>query len=413
MKKEKNFWDKLVKVLYIGLIIFICLIDMLIVFSIKGHCASELDYFPMFQNENNHFSEYDKTSIENRFDAENNYIFAYFSGYQAGYGERMKVFHILVVPKNSGIIIYGEKFNNLYQFSIYGGGGTLANNMCYQYSILEQNWKYEYSDSLSSFQNLQSSNYNNSIDYVSNIQIMTNNTSSAQVVLFYDDGVTIPDGDTARDDMEKPDIDDYIPSWNNRPSFDGSTVENALSSIWDITIWTAENTRDTIKGVGQFVGDTLRWTSQKIIDSIRSKIDEIKTGIVNAINNVSAFVQDIKGFVSDIKGFVSYVAEPLDVSAVQNTIIGSTAFGDVSTITGAFADFKGVFDSTSEPSEYKIPIHLENIAILNQTQAQYFDLSIIANQRPLIRAFCWVVTTFSLFVTVVDALPNYLKGGDE
>lgn len=409
MKKEENFWDKLVKGLYIGLILFICLLFMIILFSTKGHCASEQDYFPMFQNNNSKFTEPLINYIENTLNSNDNYIFCSYSGIGNPNSPNYKTYEFLYIsiPKNSNTMLYGEKYNDLIHFSLYKVGSANPTGGYIKYNPHFGTFdNITYSGILNYFQNLTSSNYDNNKDYVSNFKVMTNNTPTAQVVLFYDDGVTIPDGDTARDDMEKPDINDYIPSWDNKPSFDGSSVENALSSIWDITVWTAENTRDTIKGVGQFIGDTLRWTSQKIIDSIRSKIDEIKTSIVNAINSVTAFVQDIKGF-------VSYVAEPLDVSSVQSTITGSTAYGDVSTITGAFADFKGVFDSTSEPSEYKIPIHLENIPILNQTQAQYFDLSVMANQRPLIRAFCWVVTTFSLFVTVVDALPNYLKGGDE
>ena len=419
MRKNENSdkkKDYVISGMFYSLWGFIILFCMLLFFATTGHCASEQDYFPMFQNQNGNITQYVINFInsDTDIDTENNYVV---SGKIVVSGNYTSVY-VATVPKSSNIF-YAEKHNDLQTFSYYlavsgSSSGLKVWEVKYRTSNPSSVFKNNAtSGGLTYFVNCTSSNYSSSVSYISNLQVMTNNTSSAQVVLFYDDGVTIPDGDTARDDMEKPDIDDYIPSWTNRPTFDGSSVENALSSIWDITIWTAENTRDTIKGVGQFIGDTLRWTSQKIIDSIRGKIDELKTGIVNAINNVSAFVQDIKGFVSDIKDFTEYVAEPLDVSSVQNTITGSTAFGDVSTITGAFADFKGVFDTTSEPSEYKIPFHLESIPILNQTQAQYIDLSVISNQRGLIRAFCWVVTTFSLFVTVVDALPNYLKGGDE
>ena len=367
----------------------------------------------MMQNYNNAFPTVVKDAIDSRFDTENNFVFFYTNdinndGWTRGW--------VGVIAKNGqdAPYFYGEINNNRYQWSAYSLFNTIIT--CYKVNANRTTGQLGVTalgNNQAVFNNMISNVYSSNYDYISNFQIMTNNTGTAQVVLFYDDGVTIPDGDTARDDMEKPDIDNYIPSWTNRPTFDGSTVENAISSIWDITIWTAENTRDTIMGVGKFIGDTLRWTSQKIIDSIRGKIDELKTGIVNAINSVSAFVQDIKGLVTSIGTAIDYIKQPLDTSSVQATITNSTAFGDVSTITGAFADFKAVFDNTTEPNEYKIPLHLENVAILGQTQTQYIDLSIIANQRPLIRAFCWVVTTFSIFVTVADALPNYLKGGDE
>lgn len=410
MKKEKNFWDRLVKGLYIGLMIFICLIFMLILFSIKGYCASEQDYFPIHQNYNGLIGESYITVIESALDSENNYIFIHFIDSTPS---QIRVNYLVQSKAVGEPQIYGEKYSNLTNFSLYRIGNglysvgilTIRSNGTYTNTALNNGF--------ASFTNMPSSNYSNLVDYVSNFQVYTNNTESRQIVLLYQDGETIPDGNTANDDMEKPDIDDYVPSWNNIPSFDGSSVENALSSIWDITVWTAENTRDTIKGVGQYIGDTLRWTSQKIIDNIRGKIDELKTGIINAINSVSTFVQDIKGLVTGMCNAIDYIKEPLDTTTIQATITGSTAFDDVSTITGAFNDFKAVFDNTSEPNEYKIPLHLENVSILGQTQAQYIDLSIIANERSLIRAFCWVVTTFSLFVTVIDALPNYLKGGDE
>lgn len=337
---------------------FLLLISFLILFSSRSFAASDQDYFPMEQNKNNHFSEYDKTAIENRFDAENNYIFAYFSGYQAGYGERMKVFHILVVPKNSGITVYGEKNNNLYQFSLYGGGGTLANNMCYQYSILEQNWKYEYSDSLSTFQNLQSSNYNSNIDYVSNFQIMTNNTSSAKVVLIYDDGVSFPDEDTARQDMEKPDADDYFPSWDNKPTFDDSSVENALSSLFDIVDWGWNNIKNTIKGLGEFITDTMRWGLQKVIDTIRNKVDEIKNAIVNKLIEIWDKIGDVADALADfgetLGNIYDFFANPWDDSDFEYTLQHSDFYTIYTSIGDSLDSINDTFDSVNEPESFVI-----------------------------------------------------------
>lgn len=395
MKKE-NTYNALKIMQIIRALLLIIMSLMVISTAIIGHCASEQYYFPMLQNENGHFTETYKNVIDNAFNSEDNYIFVSLDQTYSG----AISYVAYVFPKTADGMIYGEIYNNAYQFSLYSIGNT--NGHTY-YGYIYDNGQIDiYDHVFSYFTGLNSSSYSSTNDYVSNYQVVTNNTDSAKPVLLYDDGLTIPDDDTARDDMEKPNIQDYIPDWSNKPTFDNSTVESALESVYDGVIWLGDNIKDTITGTGEYIADTVRWATQKTINTIRSKIDEIK-GVIN----------DVKGFVSDIKDFVSYVAEPLDVSTLQTTITGSTAFGDISTITGSFADFKAVFDNTSEPNEYKIPLHLENISILGQTQTQYIDLGIIASQRPLIRAFCWVVTTFSLFVTVIDALPNYLKGGDE
>ena len=340
MCDKNNFYESIMIFSWI-IFLFLCLFLL----SFTSHAASEQDYFPMFQNNNGFFSDFDKTSIENYFDSENNYVFAYFAGYQSGYGTRMKNFYVLKIPKSSGITIYGEKYTNLQQFNLYAVGGSFSNSDFTFYQILDQGWTYSYGANLSSFVGMPSSNYNNQVDYVSNFQIMTNNTSSAQVVLFYDDGVTIPEGDTAREDMDKPDIDDYIPTWSNKPSFDGSSVENALSSIWDITVWTAENTADTIKGVGEFIGDTLRWTSQKIINSIRDKIDDLKSGIISSLGSIQAFVNDIKGFVSSIKSKIDYITEPVNTSSISTALSSSDVGQLVSIGNSYYTYFNNYFSS--------------------------------------------------------------------
>ena len=407
MDKDK-FFERLLIFAWIFML-FICLALL----SFTSHAASDQDYFPMFQNNNGFFSDFDKTSIENYFDSENNYVFAYFAGYQAGYGSRMKNFYVLKIPKNSGITIYGEKYTNLQQFSLYAVGGSFSNSDVTFYQILDQGWTYQYSANLSVFTGMYSSNYSNSVDYVSNFKIMTNGTSSAQVVLFYDDGVTIPDGDTAREDMDKPDIDDYIPSWSNKPSFDNSSVEAALSSIFDITSWVGENIRETIKGLGDFIGDTFRWVGQKIINSIRDKIDELKAGIVEALGPINALVNDIKGFVSSIKTEIEYITEPVDSDLIYDTYSGTSFASDIGSIQTNFTSFVGQFNDITEPNTYKIPIHFENITIFHDVGVQYIDLGWINSVKSVLRAFLWCITTYGLIAAIFDAIPKYINGGGD
>jgi len=404
MKKEHSY--NVLKVLQIIRALLLIIMSIMVISSaIIGHCASDQDYFPMFQNHNGNFTDADITYIENYYNTTDNYIFAYFSGYAGGYGTRMKNFYIISIPKTHNEMVYGEKFNNLYQFSIYSVG-NLAGNQFDFLQILDQGWYYHYSASISNFQNLQSSNYNNSVDYISNFQLMTNNTSTAQIVLFYDDGITIPDDDTAREDMEKPQIKDYIPDWTNPPSFDNSSVENALKSVYNGVVWLGSNIKDTIKGTGEYIADTMRWSIQKVLNTIRDvfsavqdKINEVKTTILTVVDKVQATID--------------YISQPYDSTKVNVAFNNMTIKADYNNLTTLVNDAFSVFNSTSEPNTFQIPIHLERIPILHVQNVQYIDLGWLYDCRGIIRAFMWCVTTFGLLYTIIDSLPNYLSGNDE
>lgn len=421
MTNEKNFWDKIVKVLYIGLILFICLLFMLILFSTKGHCASasglklpvvvdNIDVSPYQLYINNTYGGFWDLTQDNVIgwgSQENGYYVQTFAVPQvpnqtASYFTISPPLIELSYPDfdyhNNTLTLTFENLGNdnykPWRLMTFYSNGTGPN--------------YPYSTAFNQSSTINKGVYGNTgatLNYVSsNIYLVKNGAYVVNMPVFVNEIPVIPiePDDVATPDMEQPDISDYIPSWDNAPTFDNTDVLSALTSIYNLNKWVGEKTRDTLSGIASYIGDLLRWAIQRVIDNIRTKIDEIK-GIIN----------DIKGFISDIKAYIEYIKEPLDVSVVQTTITNSSAYGDITSITGAFSSFKSVFDNTNEPQTYTIPIHLENITILHQTSPQYIDLSVILPVRNLIRTFCWVVITFSLFVTVVDAIPNYLKGGDE
>lgn len=114
-----------------------------------------------------------------------------------------------------------------------------------------------------------------------------------------------------------------------------------------------------------------------------------------------------------IEDFFYYVSQPYDSTKVNTAFNNMAIKTDYNNMTTVVNNAFSVFDSTSEPTTFRIPIHLENIPILHINSVQYIDLGWIYDSRSIIRAFMWCVTTFSLLYTIADALPSYLQGNDE
>lgn len=335
---------------------FLLLISFLILFSSRSFAASDQDYFPMEQNHNNKFNSAVLNKIGQTYNSQDNYIFVKWDSYSANRNQA----YVLWFPKNASYMIYGEKSSNLYQFSLYVDGGTFPNANIQRIQIpndasyINQFTGY----SLSVFSNIYSSNYTDTTDYVSNFQIMTNNTSSAKIVLLYDDGVSFPDEDTARQDMEKPESDDYFPDWTNKPTFDDSSVENALSSLFDIVDWGWNNIKNTIKGLGEFITDTFRWGTQKLIDTIRNKVDEIKTAIVNKLGEIWDKIGDVADalleFGETLGNVYDFFANPWDSSDFDYTLQHSDFYAIYTSIGDSLDSINDTIDSVNEPESFVI-----------------------------------------------------------
>ena len=413
MKNDKKFK---IKIVLLWVFAFIVIIFMM---SIRSYAASDQDYFPMLQNKNGHFTDFDKQSIENYFDSENNYIFAYFGGYAPGYGTRMKNFYVYYFPKNGDQTFYGEKFNNLYQFSVYGT--NISNNNARFFQILDQGWTYDYSSSLSYFQNLTSSNYSSDIDFVSNFQVYTNNnTDTRQIVLIYDDGVTVPEGDTAREDMEQPDIDNYIPDWTNTPSFDNSSVENALNSVFNAITWLGGNIKDTITGTGKFIGDTIRWSTQKVLDTIRGKIDEVKNTISTAIGNVISTINGtltsiqsaFNNFKTGFENFADLFIHPFDEEEFEDQIENCQLISQYNELMDNCDDIRAIFNNAVERDYFVLYIDFENPFADSEHKIIHSQISFtwLKDYRSTYRPFLWLFTMIECFVGGMRLLGGIIGG---
>lgn len=415
---KKNDDEKKLSLLFIGAFFIFA---FFIIFGHKAQAASDQDYFPMTQNKNGHFTDAWIEKFNNQIDTENYYTVVMYRYYQTSAGRHH--FYIVRYPKTDTGRIYAEKNNDLIHFSLYPIGTVNAQNgsAYIQNNSLVISWGGTWQQTWS---NKESSNYNTGIDYISNFSLFTsNNPDTAQVVMFYDDGITIPDGDTAREDTPKPDSNNYFPDWTNSPSFDNSSVENGLNSVFNIISWLGNNIKDSITGLGKYIVDSTMWGMQRIINTIRDKIDEVKTAIgnvVTTINNTLGSIQNaIQNFKSSMENLKTTIEEtadlfihPFDQEEYEEQIDNSILITRYNELLDNCEVIQQIFDETSEPDSFILYIDFENPFADSEHKIIKSEINFnwLVPLRPVYRPFLTVFTLIECFVGGFRILGNIIGG---
>lgn len=392
------------------------------IMTFKSYAADPV-YFPMQQNQNGLFSENVINYINNTFDYENNYIFCRTYGTLSGGRPAYTVFYF---PKSSGTMYYAEVQSNGYKFNLYKVGNT---NPIQKYFYVNNGTITQYQWTQSSFNadfsNLNSSLYSSSVDYVSNFKLYTNNTDSAELILKYgpdpvpplDIGVAIippdaivpeyPSGTTPPSQVPPTyTATDY--NWTTPPTFDSSSIENAIGSIQNTLGWIANNLKEefknltnNLKGFFKYIGDTIQYYGNVIISTLN--------------NFIQNFYDNMKALVEPIFQKIDYITTPLEADVIWDNISGTSLITNYSSIINAATSMKSSFENLSEPTDYKIPIHLEDLpsSWFGNLTTQYIDLGVINPVKNILRTFMWALITYSLFVTIIDSIANYINGGGD
>ena len=394
----KSFFNKY-KILFGIVWIVVVLLCMNLWFFIEVHAASDQDYFPIEQNKNGHFTDNSISAIANYFNDEDNYIVVYYFDYN---------YRVIVFPKtdytNNLGQLCGEKYSNLYQFSLYQLGTLHINTYQFQlYNGTEViNLVNFGSNSWGYWQGLPSSNYDTSKDYISNLRVWTTNNSSKKLVINYEEEPTYtdPDNDTYPNNFEKPNIDDYIPT--NSPTFDNTDTMSALRSIYDYFLWFG----DLVKGLFNYFVDTLNWGLQKVINNIRNVIED-------AVSSINGFLSDIKDFASDIKDGITdladFIMNPWDSSEFETQLSGSSFYNAASSSITNIRSFGTSLTDATEPENLTMTIDLTCIG----WGTSEIDFNWLKTFRHIIRLIIGCVLVYWLAITVITSINNTVgSGGD-
>ena len=206
-----------------------------------------------------------------------------------------------------------------------------------------------------------------------------------------------------------PTINNY--TWNTwtSPTVDTSSVESLLESLIDV-----------VSSLLSWLGSNISGEFNNLVSNLQNLFNFLVQGIENGFNKVISSIQGLgtdlyNNFVSlfePITQQLAYITSPVDTDLIQSEVESTSLMSDYSEVVTIKDSFVSVFNDTSEPSSFTIPIHLENLSMLN-VGTQYIDLSVINPVKSALRTFIWVLVSFGLVVTIIDSIPNYINGGGD
>lgn len=206
---------------------------------------------------------------------------------------------------------------------------------------------------------------------------------------------------------QKPNITPFNPTLPKFPNVDNSNTDSLLESLISIVVYGFSFNGDLLKDSVNYITGTL----SDLVDYIVDSINRAQNNIIGAIQDFAYdFYNNMVSLFEPVSVQLAYITQEVDSDLITEGIQNTSLHNDYSSIVGVKDSFVSVFTDTQEPSTFVIPVHLEEISILN-TPIQYIDLSIINPVKTLLRTFAWVLTTFSLVVTVLDSIPGYVNGG--
>lgn len=213
---------------------------------------------------------------------------------------------------------------------------------------------------------------------------------------------------------DKPDIDDYLPNIPSMPSLDNSSLEKIAESIYNILQWGFNAIKGTLTGLFEYLGDLLSYSFQKVIDNIKNAIKNLYDNFESLF---SPLLNGIADLLNSISQKIDYISQPLDSEALQEAFNDTALMDDFDSISQTVDVAFMPFTSTEEPDSFKIPLHTEQIPLINNTMltstVQYIDLGVINPVKSYIRGVMWALTTFGMLYTIIDSIPSYLQGNDE
>lgn len=193
-----------------------------------------------------------------------------------------------------------------------------------------------------------------------------------------------------------PNFPTFVP-----PTIDTTNLETLVKSLIDY-----------VKEFADFVGECFStffsWLVEVIQNGLQSIIDNIKNLIQNLYENfVSLF--------EPIAQNIAYIVEPISATIIFDNIGETSLVSNIGTIESSISTFTSSFNNLSEPQTYTIPIHLEDLpsSYFGNLTTQYIDLGVINPVKNALRVFVWALTTYGLFITIVDSISNYINGGQD
>ena len=224
------------------------------------------------------------------------------------------------------------------------------------------------------------------------------------------------------DFTELPELDSLLDNITNTWEPPSTTTGHALPST------PQENTNNTPfqdrLQMFQYLADTITQNFGNLGYNLQNFFNKIQQKLTDVANSISQNIYNgFKTLMDNIRDFFGSKLDKIIELLSQFTNNATTDFNenwdnsqvkqDFDSISQSVETSFTVWSDTSEPNEFKIPLHVENVAILHCNQVQYIDLGLFSPVLPYIRTIMWALMVYSLVYTIIDSLASYINGGDE
>lgn len=198
-------------------------------------------------------------------------------------------------------------------------------------------------------------------------------------------------------------------NWSIPPTFDNSSVLNAIQSVKDTLDWLADNLQNEISnltsnigGFFKYIGDTIQYYGNAIIDTLN--------------NAIQTFYNNMKSLVENISNQIEYIIQPLDKDVLSSTLNSTSFVGMKNQFSTFFTTFETAFD-ISEPNTFTLVINIQNIDTFYNFGCRspviiHLDDHFIPI-RTALRTFLWILISFGTVFVVECGLSDWLRGEND
>ena len=222
---------------------------------------------------------------------------------------------------------------------------------------------------------------------------------------------TAPDltGDNIGSD--KPDLDDYIPTQPTQPTFDNSSLESMVESLYNWLKWEYNAITSTIKGFINYLGDTITYSIQKVIDNIKNAIKNFYDNMVSLfeplLNGLAEIGQSIKGTIENIGSLLEAFFAPFDEEQFQEAYNNCEFITAVDGFKDSIEEFEHAFEYAEERDYFTLYLGF----IMDGYTVNYdLDFTWLYPLRQYYRPIIWCVVVYEFFVYLCAQLSDYLQG---
>lgn len=210
---------------------------------------------------------------------------------------------------------------------------------------------------------------------------------------------------------DKPDIDDYIPTQPTAPTFDNSSLESMVESLYNWLKWEYNAITSTLKGLINYVGDTITYSLQKVIDNIKNAIqnfyDNMKSLFEPLLNGMAEIAQGIKSAIENIGALLEAFFAPFDEEQFQEAYNNCQFISAVDGFKDSIEEFEHAFTYAEERDYYTLYLGF----IMDGYTVNYdLDFTWLYPLRQYYRPIIWCVVVYEFFVYLCAQLSDYLQG---